>query len=462
MEPKRAAVFACRLVAVAVLSGACRPVVSRRLAPGRPAAAAGRRHVIVFSIDGLDPGVYLAPEAHGLKVPTLRALRQRALYSSGLEAVFPSVTAPGHATLLTGTAPREHGITLNVHRDTELGWYWYADELRGDTLLTAARAAGLRIAAIDWPTTIGAPADWLVPDVWRTGEYDLRQMRRALSSPGLLDRVAASSPGFWGRLAEPGEADAAQLQVARHVLQVHRPDLLLVHTDLVDSVRHEQGMYSAAAIAAIERTDTEIARLIAAARRAGTWERTTLFIVSDHGFADIQHLFRPQVLLRERGLVAVDPCGKITGRRARLVKSGAFAYVYEEPGGATAEEITAVFAGSVGPGRPLRRLYRAGEIAERGGDPAAMLALEASTGWGLDEAALGEAEVALERPAATHGYAPDQPAMRAAFLAVGPGIAPGRLAGTARLVDVAPTIAAAIGLSLPGARGRNLLAARRE
>jgi hypothetical protein len=53
----------------------------------------------------------------------------------------------------------------------------------------------------------------------------------------------------------------------------------------------------------------------------------------------------------------------------------------------------------------------------------------------------------------THGYCPDEPAMDAAFLAAGPGIRKLGAIPRIRMIDVAPTLAAILGVALPDTDG---------
>ncbi len=55
-----------------------------------------------------------------------------------------------------------------------------------------------------------------------------------------------------------------------------------------------------------------------------------------------------------------------------------------------------------------------------------------------------------------HGYLPDHPSMRPLLVLSGAGIAQGRSLGRVKNVDVAPTIAALLGLSMPEVEGRVL------
>ena len=57
---------------------------------------------------------------------------------------------------------------------------------------------------------------------------------------------------------------------------------------------------------------------------------------------------------------------------------------------------------------------------------------------------------------AQHGYSEEFPEMRASFMIAGKGIGKGNIEN-ARLIDVAPTLAAIMGADLPDAQGKDLL-----
>lgn len=57
-----------------------------------------------------------------------------------------------------------------------------------------------------------------------------------------------------------------------------------------------------------------------------------------------------------------------------------------------------------------------------------------------------------------HDYLPDRPAMNASFFLVGPGVPARGSLGTIDLRDVAPTLAARLGVGLPSAEGCDVLA----
>lgn len=431
--------------------------------PGATTPPAADDHVIVVSVDGLMPEVYLRPDELGLKVPTLRALKAAGAHSPGMRGIFPTVTYPTHTTMVTGVDPGAHGIVANAPLDplqtNADGWYWYAQDIRAPTLWDAAEAAGRRTAAVFWPVTVGARVSWLVPEYWRARTVDDDKLIAALSTPGLLPAVQARFPDFTREYTPARRSDAGLTDIAVHLIERERPALLLLHIFDVDSRQHGFGPRSPEALATIEAADAQIARLIAAAKQAGTWARTTLVVVSDHGFLPITRRVRPGVLLRDLGLVELD------GERARTWRvgmslSGGQAYLYvQDPGDAAARKaIVDAFTAQVGrPDSGIGRVYEPAEIVARGGDPAAALALAAAPGFSFASGYTGP--VIDEAPASyrgTHGHDPERPEMAAALIVVGPGVQPGLEIADARMIDVAPTVAGLLGLRLPAATGKPL------
>src|SRR4030095_1157892 len=69
------------------------------------------RHVLIVSIDGLRPEFYL-DEAWA--APELRALLKAGSYARAAEGVFPTVTYPNHASIVTGVRPARHGVFSNT------------------------------------------------------------------------------------------------------------------------------------------------------------------------------------------------------------------------------------------------------------------------------------------------------------------------------------------------------------
>jgi predicted AlkP superfamily pyrophosphatase or phosphodiesterase len=418
-------------------------------------------HVLIVSVDGLMPASYTQPDAHGLKVPTMRMLVREGAYSGGVYPVFPTVTYPTHTSLVTGVNPGTHGVFTNTAFDpldkNEHGWRWYAEDIRVPTLWDVARARGLNTALIGWPVTVGTQADLLVPEFWRAGTPEDLKLLRALSTRGLLETVASESLDFYARLQPPNTKDSALTDIAIHAIETGKPNLLLLHLIQVDHEEHDYGPFSAEADAVIENADAQIARLIEAAKRAGIWERTALVVVSDHGFAPISRSVRPGIWLRKKHLIELGPRDKITAWKAAVLPASACAYIYVKDKNDTETQrmllqIFQPLAGKRDSG--IRRVITQERIAAMGGDPGAFLALEAADGFSVVGGYTGKT-VEPSTQKGTHGYFPDRPEMECSLLIFGPAVGNAKIPN-ARVIDIAPTVARWLGLSLDKAEGKAL------
>ncbi|HKD63361.1 MAG TPA: ectonucleotide pyrophosphatase/phosphodiesterase, partial [Candidatus Acidoferrales bacterium] len=362
---------------------------------------------------------------------------------------------------MTGVNPGTHGIVANPAWDpfgqNYNGYRWYEEDIRVPTLWQLARQRGLRTALIHWPVTVGAQADIIVPEVWRANIPEDLKLLRALSTRGILEEVAKEYPDFNAGILPPVPSDSAFTNIACYAIKKIQPNLLLLHLAMVDHEEHLHGPFSPEANAATETADAQVARVIAEAKKAGTWDSTVLVVLSDHGFVPISVTLRPGTLLADHGLITLNEKGRITAWKACLITDGGSAYIYvNDPNDdATRRALIDIFKPLAGaPGSGIRRIANHDEIADMGGDPAAFLALEAADNTVISADYTGE----LSTPApigGTHGYFPDRPEMRSSLLFYGPSIGAGKLAN-ARMIDIAPTIASLLGLAIPHPQGSPL------
>src|SRR5690606_33594675 len=114
------------------------------------------KHVILITIDGF-AAYHL--ENENLLLPNIRELAKDGVWAKGAMTTYPSVTHPAHATLVTGVSPRKHGLLSNTmtNRETnktfETAILTRKEAIRVPTLFDVAHAAGLKVAALDWPET---------------------------------------------------------------------------------------------------------------------------------------------------------------------------------------------------------------------------------------------------------------------------------------------------------------------
>ncbi|HKV07519.1 MAG TPA: alkaline phosphatase family protein [Thermoanaerobaculia bacterium] len=185
---------------------------------------------------------------------------------------------------------------------------------------------------------------------------------------------------------------------------------------------------------------------------------TTLIVVSDHGMEPVHTSVNPNVLLRERGLLAMDAEGKIVpeGTAVYAVSSGEVSHIYAMPGREAAlSELRKLFQDwTLSGDKPVERVFTRKEAAEIGlehpntGD----LVLFAAPGYTFGGGGLKEGKAALPTPAlGMHGGLNTHPSLHGIYMAIGAGIEPGD-AGTVRTIDVAGRVAERMGIEKPRPR----------
>jgi predicted AlkP superfamily pyrophosphatase or phosphodiesterase len=412
--------------------------------------------VLLISIDGLKPEAITAADAHGLKVPNLRAFMQDGTYANTVRGVLPTLTYPSHTTLLTGAAPARHGIYDNTTFDplnrNDRGWYWYAEDIQVATLWDAARAAHLTTANVYWPVTVGAPITYNLPQIWRTGTDDDLKLQRALSTPGLEQQLSAVLGRYPGGEEETVAEDEVRTRFAVRIIETKHPDFFAVYLSGLDTEEHKSGPFSEESNAVLERLDALVGTLRKAAQQAAPG-RATICVVSDHGFAAIQHDVNLYAAFREAGLFSVDGAGTISAWKAiPWPAGGSAAIMLADPHDAAVrtqvKELLDKLASD--PENGIDRILGSEELARQGGFPGAAFLVAMRVGY---EVSYGLSLPLIAKPSnlGMHGFLPETPEMHSSFFIVGPRVGAGRALGEIDMRQIAPTLAQILKVRLPGA-----------
>ena len=437
-----------------------------------PAASGANRdsHVIVVSLDGLAAYLVDDPKA---PLPTVRRLaRDGAIVQGGMKVSNPSVTWPNHTTLLTGVRPEKHGVLANgvlvrggIGSPTKVDPKRdQRDLVRVPTIVDIAHAAGLKTGEINWPCTRGSTSlDDSFPDVPDSLLHTTPRLRAELVSLGLLqDETDASfkSNSSAGR-------DLIWTEAACHVIRERKPNLLLVHLLNVDGTHHALGAQTAAGYTANAYADMCLSRIVDAIDEAGIREQTTLIVLSDHGFTSTPKALRPNVLLREKGLLKADG-GKLSEARVHVIPEGGIGLVYcTNPGEAEADRqrVKELFTGQEGVADVVLpdRFAEYGLPQPREYAQAPDAVLVAKDGYAVSASVEGDTFVASNTEAKTslgsHGFLSGSKKMNALCVLSGNGIRKGGKLEQVENIDVAPTIAKLLGLEGFSADGQPLSAA---
>ena len=243
-----------------------------------------------------------------------------------MRGVNPTVTWPTHTSMVTGVTPARHGVLFNGLLIREPGvpprvepWRDRDEMVRAPTLYDLAHARGLTTAQVDWVAIQNAPTiTWEFPE----RPDPSGQIARELVQAGHLSRPDLET--FHTRNIT--WRDHIWTLAGAHIIRQHRPNLLLFHLLNLDSTHHRYGPRTPAGTSAMALLDTQVAELLRAIDDAGLTARTTVFVVSDHGFKPVKRQILPNTALQRAGLIQAEG-SKVTRADAYVVPEGGSAEV---------------------------------------------------------------------------------------------------------------------------------------
>ena len=418
------------------------------------------KHVILVSVDGLSASYLTDLRA---EMPNLRAIARQGASAEGMRTSFPSVTWPSHTSLVTGAHPARHGVIGNAvwNRQTNRRVTYIGDPvltkdeaIRVPTLYDVAHEAGLSTASVIWPCSNGATTlDWIIPD------SNKPELHARYTTPGLAEELASagidiSQLGEWGWSKQHStQRDVVYTQTALHLLRQHRVNLILVHLITPDGVEHGFGPNTPQAYQAVSESDTRLGEIWAALQEPPFVGHSTLFVVSDHGFAEYRKRIRPNAALRGLGMIEVDEEDNVTKRKAWCVAQGgsAFIYILDDQHKADHQQLLMTELAKL---EGVLEVMSSDQFRKLGvPDPesnpeAPDLVLTTGPGYSFDGSVKSPAIVETESLLGSHGHDPRPDYMHAMFVAAGTGIVPGTKLPVINNVDVAPTIAQLLGVPL--------------
>lgn len=420
------------------------------------------RHFVLISIDGFPAYLWNDPS---LQVPNLRSLAAGGASAKAMTVSNPSITWINHTTLVTGVEPRKHGVLFNgllVRKDgaPPVIEQW-ADKSRMvfvPTLYDIAHQAGLTTAESDWVAIMNpGTIDWSFAELPKPDAPFVKEM--------IADGAATEEEIGWMQMGpnRKGVAflDAMWTRAAVRMIEKHQPNLLLYHTLNTDSSHHTYGPKSGPGYTALELADRYVGDILDALDRAGIREKTTLIVATDHGFKKVTKYVQPNLALKKAGLAkGLGPT--ISTCDAYVMSQGGMAFAYVTNPARREElipHLKEIFSTMEGVAQVIdgEEGHRLG-MPKPGENPGmGDLVLYAADGYAFRKEITGDSIVIpTTNYNGTHGYLNSDPDLDGIFIANGAGIRKGVVLDRVRNLDVAPTLAKAMGLTLPDMDGRVL------
>ena len=235
--------------------------------------------VIILVADGARPDT-LSAAMDGGRAPHLAQLRREGAFRT-VTTAWPSVTGVAYTPFLMGRFPGRAGLP---------GLRWFDRTRRGGAMLAHTRSyVGLGMRHVDADLAPDAPTLFELTD---SSLGALTVIGRGLDPRNRLGRGSR----FVARAAKThfsGDVRgwlAIDRQIGAEVVRrVRRDDPQFVFAAFtgIDKTSHAQGHDSALAREAMTTIDDVVAELRHDAERAGCWEQTHLWIVSDHGHSPV-------------------------------------------------------------------------------------------------------------------------------------------------------------------------------
>jgi hypothetical protein len=231
------------LVAATAAAAAAAAETEPTTKPQRPVPEI--EHALLISIDGCRPDILLRA-----KTPNVHKLIESGSFTFWARTIPAAITLPAHASMLTGVTPEKHGITWN--RQVE-------------------------------DADVARPK---VPTIFELA------MRRGLSTGMVAGKSKFDGFGQVGHIGQSWVKAAKDDQVAEAAVQMianYGPDLMFIHFPGADQAGHGTGWASPQQVAALEKIDVQLGKVLAALDEHHLRDKTVILLTSDHGGAGRGH-----------------------------------------------------------------------------------------------------------------------------------------------------------------------------
>ena len=422
--------------------------------------------LIVLSVDSL----FDEDMPYIRSLPNFKKLMEKASWAQGgMRSVYPSLTYPAHASIITGTAPDIHGIFHNERLDIgnpKPDWYWYYRDLKVETCLDAARRAGLTTACIGWPCMGGAEnVDYLVPEIWpKTLEEDPHPIVLGAASSDPVTRRVIERHLHKLRCTRQPFMDHVMIGCACDLLRECKPDITFIHVAHLDHTRHANGIQNAMVEQALIANDEWLGRLMEATMDAGTYRETNFAVISDHGHLPVRRILNPNIDLVGAGLIRLDASGQVISWDAFCNSASLSSQVVmKDPADTTVrrklEDVLYALRNDLTSG--VESVFTKSECASEyhlTGDFEYVLEGRNETAFG--NACTGPRVITPDNSdykfsVTSHGHLPSK-GPQPVFIISGPDVRENTVIERASILDEAPTFAAMMGFTMPQATGRVL------
>ena len=422
------------------------------------------KHLIIISFDAVSSEDIVKLK----KFKNFNYLIENGSLISNVESVYPTLTYPAHASIVTGMYPKKHGIinnTLNKPYDTNPDWYWYKKYIKSKTLFDLAKENGLTTSALLWPVTGRSSIDYNLTEIFCTKPWHNQLVMSALSGSLRYQLDLNKKFGHIRKGISQPSLDNFVHESAKYTILKYKPNLMLIHFTDVDTNRHNFGYDSCEANEALKRHDLRLGEIINTLQEANIFNDSTIIALGDHSAIDGNIMIKLNVLFKEKNLLQTDSKGKLKSYKAIAKSCDGSSYVYlkdkyDKETLNIVYNILTEFKNT--PNSPIEFILDSEEAMKLGADSNCSFMLEAKRGFyfideihgniieNVNDSDIGKVS---HRTKATHGYSPKKDNYGTFLIASGKGIKKGINLESGKLINHGPTFAKLLGVDLPNTDG---------
>jgi arylsulfatase A-like enzyme len=276
-----------------------------------PAAPSDKVVICVF--DGLRPD-FVTPEL----TPNLARLAGQGTWYRQARSVFPSMTRVATTSIATGAPPKVHGVVGNGFLFPQVTMEHVLDMSRADDVGLAERVTGGRLVEVETfgdvlaqagkrlavvHTGSAGSAHLINPRARANGHWTFSIFGRDhTQTPEAVDEVVARFGPLPPRtLPRFEETDYAEQVFREHVLADMQPDVALIWFNEPDTSFHYRFLGSPETLSVLKAVDAAFGRILAWIDDQPDAERYTVIAASDHGQISMSDALPLSDLLGQQG-----------------------------------------------------------------------------------------------------------------------------------------------------------------
>ena len=414
------------------------------------------KYVIVISFDAVSEEdlEFLS------KQPNFSKLIKNGALIKNVESVYPSLTYPAHATIVTGEYPKNHGVINNTvldFKNDNPDWYWYRKYIKGDTIFDLAEKSGMKTCSILWPVTARSKITYNMPEIFCTKRYDNQILKSALAGSKIYQVNMNKKFGYLRQGMEEPYLDNFATEVAKKTIRELKPNLILLHLIDSDSQKHKYGIENKEVIESLKRHDERLGEIIESLKLAGIYEDSTIIALGDHSQINVNNVIKLNSILMKNDLINVNG-NKIKSYKAIAKSCDGSSYIYlkNKNDVETRKKVRDILNELKNKySNVIEEVYNNEEIKNLGADINASFMIEAKRGYYFIDDFLGEAIEVIDESSkikhklrASHGYLPSRDNYKTFFIAYGKTIKKGVVLEKGKLINHGPTIAKILEIDL--------------